>query len=1055
MKLVRQRVLRRKEGKIDHIYEIDLCEVARNKYVINFRSGKPGGRLQEGTKTVFPVYHSVAEKIFNDLVESKLKEGYTTGDGQKIVEIAREEKSEGKLSNANRARKEAILNHLKRASQGEEVKGKWKLSRIIWRAGEMKLTEAVPHLIRLAGQGDDMQQYSLVWALGRCVAPETLQSVLQVLFHYYGNDSHPEKVRRIATAALCCLQKDKADDTFLQSLLDTLPSGLQELIRGNDPEGLAQKIQEYLFELKTTSNDYLTTLYHLSWKYPQIHATLAEILTELPLKPNYFQQIRHIFKAAEFREDGEIYGLLAYRFEKTAAYYTSRGYWRRYCYTQDGEYIKNRNEEIKKEQPRIAYSHKTREYFRNRIIRTLRRAGELQGSSYPELATGILLQFNDAVDSAKPYKTTFYRYAYRPFRRIEHHIHYDSYAKYHIFNFMLYTNSPRYELKKGAEAWNCVSPYEPGQPATDVREEAFPELWNRAPQCLLKLLLNSHCQRVHEFAVKAFRDVPDYASLVSIEQIISMLGFPYAVTNELALELAKQHYSAVHPNKELVRALVTCLYHPARAAAMQWIEESRIFFSDDSNFVCDLIFSPYPDVRQWTRTLLPTYTFSEFQEKAIITRTISALLALAKEEIEEELIRDVGEILLLTFPGKIYKIGLEVIRDLLQHPSLEMQALAGKILLKHATAAKDLPEDLFLALLQATAPQIRALGVQLLGQLPDDVLFTREQMLASFCISELPEIRNAVRPIMKRLAATRKAFGDKLVKQLATVFLFKESYEGLHQDLYDLFTESFSESLDVIEHTTAWKLLNSKYLQANRLGRYLLNTTLNINTFTMRQIVKLSRSELHELREAAWNFYRRTPERIKQEQEEALRIVDADWDDTRNFAFEYFRTTFTEDDWTPDLLVSLCDSGRADVQAFGRAMITRFFDETHGADYLLKLSQHPSADLQLFATNYLEGFATDNLERFQKLEPYFITILSQVNKGRVAKDRILHFLRTEAMKDEDTAQIAVRILTRQSLTLAIGDKATCIETLRDIQKIYPAIETPIAIKDVPVYENKD
>ncbi|MCP4113715.1 MAG: hypothetical protein GY749_50675, partial [Desulfobacteraceae bacterium] len=365
-----------------------------------------------------------------------------------------------------------------------------------------------------------------------------------------------------------------------------------------------------------------------------------------------------------------------------------------------------------------------------------------------------------------------------------------------------------------------------------------------------------------------------------------------------------------------------------------------------------------------------------------------------------------------------------------------------------------LPDDVFMALLRSKSSHVRAIGVQLLGKLPDEILLTKEVVLANFCISEIPDIREAVKPIIGRLSAKSREFADRLVEQFHTVFLFKEAYEGLHKYLYKLFTEELSGSLGHIDQKTVWKLLRSKYEQANRLGCFLLNTTADASTLNIRQLLELANSEIYELREFVWNFYKSNTEFIKDNKEGAISILDSDWDDTRAFAFEYFRASFGENDWTPELMVSICDSVRDDVEAFGREMITRFFDESHGPDYLLKLSQHPSADVQLYASNYLDRFAAGSRERIEQLESYFITVLSQVNKGRAAKSRILHFLRSEAMKDESSARIAARVLTRQSVTFAIGDKASCIEILLDICKKYPRIETPVKIREALVYETR-
>jgi hypothetical protein len=106
--------------------------------------------------------------------------------------------------------------------------------------------------------------------------------------------------------------------------------------------------------------------------------------------------------------------------------------------------------------------------------------------------------------------------------------------------------------------------------------------------------------------------------------------------------------------------------------------------------------------------------------------------------------------------------------------------------------------------------------------------------------------------------------------------------------------------------------------------------------------------------------------------------------------------------------------------------------------------------LQLFATNYLERFAANDAARLQALTPYFISVLSRVNRARVAKDRVLNFLAAEAIKSDAAAKIVAHILTRQSVTMAIGDKATAIETMLTLHQHYPALALPLQIKPAEV-----
>ena len=50
-------------------------------YLVNFRFGRRGQTLQEGTKTPAPVSREAADKIFDSVVVSKLNDGYRRMDG--------------------------------------------------------------------------------------------------------------------------------------------------------------------------------------------------------------------------------------------------------------------------------------------------------------------------------------------------------------------------------------------------------------------------------------------------------------------------------------------------------------------------------------------------------------------------------------------------------------------------------------------------------------------------------------------------------------------------------------------------------------------------------------------------------------------------------------------------------------------------------------------------------------------------------------------------------------------------------------------------------------
>ena len=84
------------------------------------------------------------------------------------------------------------------------------------------------------------------------------------------------------------------------------------------------------------------------------------------------------------------------------------------------------------------------------------------------------------------------------------------------------------------------------------------------------------------------------------------------------------------------------------------------------------------------------------------------------------------------------------------------------------------------------------------------------------------------------------------------------------------------------------------------------------------------------------------------------------------------------------------------------------------------------------------------------MSPYFVSILSRVNKSRLAKDRVLGFLKAEAIKHPESAQTISEILARISATCAIGDRAKTIEAMVELHEAYPEIELPIELQTTEV-----
>ena len=586
---------------------------------------------------------------------------------------------------------------------------------------------------------------------------------------------------------------------------------------------------------------------------------------------------------------------------------------------------------------------------------------------------------------------------------------------------------------------------------TGGAEESFPKLWDRQPETALRLLLESCCQPVHVFAGKLLRDRPDVLATLTTDAIVVLLGSPYPTTVRLAVTVAADRYDPANPDIDLVVALANGCDVEGRTLARDWISAQPEWFLAEGYAIAALLLSPQGDMRSFARELLQAAVLPEPAIQTLLARLLSAAIAL--EASQAELATELCSFLFETFAAQLQHLGLPVITDLLQHPLESLQILGGNILANHAIAVADLPSFYIDALLSSPHATVRSLGMELFGRFPEAALRDRAPLLLAFATHELPDLRESVRPVLRKLAIGNTTFAMRLTDELARALLVREKHEGVHALLVKLLVEDLPNWEEYVSLATARKLLRSKFSAAQELGGRALQRRDRDWTehLTTTEIVRLASHEILAVREAAWKLMQCILPRVRGSETEMLagiRILESTWEDSRSFGTTFFGSEFDREDFTPTVLVALCDSNHPDVRSFGRGQIDRYFQSEDGPEYLLRFSEHPSTDMQLFAANYLETYAAGNLERLQQLRFFFTCLLARVNRGRVAKQKAIAFLESEARKSEEAARLAIEILEPLSATFAVGDRAAAVRVLLDIHRAYPNLPSRLHVKPV-------
>ena len=1086
MQLLKQSKLFFKEGNSDKVYEVDLCQTGADQYVVNFRYGRRGATLKEGTKTDKPVALSLAEETFNALEVEKRKKGYQT-EAEMFQPLPTFEFDKNSIQTPQ----SAILQRLQAFAEGKEspFKTDWKTSRVIWRAGELRMKEAVPFIIRLTDRGDEMQRYSALWALGRCGD----ESAARTLSVYFSNQKYSEKIRRIAGEGL---MHTLAGDELLKHIeifFNRLPDAFKESITQSNHEQISSLLQERVInQAKQPDYQFLEDLYMVAFDKPFLKKAIAQILTVIPLRPSYFKTVRHIYKLAELRDDVAVLGVIACRIEQTPAMFnsaTSSSYYDEEDSREASKWIMELGQsikiksELKKKNSRIAFSEQTKNYFQRRAMRHLNELGAAQDSNYVKLAVAILLQYDVKNNYSAPYSTQRYdwymvRGSY--FHRI-YQTNFPAYSKSNLFNKILYGNSDKIEFK--SKQWRfigekLISDNGPSKPnvsnlnvpnesnskeggflnrffdrifsskpkdsvekneevsiekiaetqltnteQTSKREELYPELWDKVPQAYVQLLLQAKVEEIHQFACNDLLQHPDYQTIKSkIDKnvIQLLLGSDFETPALYGLSLVKERITVEEDNFWL-EILLKSPHPEAMRFALELMDKDPKKYLQDSNLVLVLMTSEVEDVRKWVAEKLSQNRLSEVQQQVLLGRVISYLSVIHENnDANNTIIKSVAETTLKSCSDVLPALSNASIADLLQKEVEETQSFAVKIIiLKNVEPSA----EVLVSLLTSSFAEVRKVGGELLNEL-------------------LPSLQN------------NREYLAQLVSYLVPSLMRKESCEGLHQDIATLLQNQLANHLNAVDLQTTIRLIHANYTPAQEVGLSILQKHTDSNNMTMRQIVQFGSHEIQSVRDFAKDFYRNNLARIKFEREESIRILDAKWDDTRGFAMDFFRNNFTSEDWSPEVLISIVDSVRPDIQQFGRELISRFFEEGSGEEYLLKLSQHPSPSVQLFATNYLERFATDNSEHLEALAFYFRSVLMRVYQGRIAKSRSFNFLHTEGLKSETNANLVSEILSDVSATNSIEDKARCITILRDFNRIYTSLKLPLQVLDFELIENK-
>ncbi|MEZ4238225.1 MAG: hypothetical protein R3F59_19160 [Myxococcota bacterium] len=993
MKVVRhRRLVRGLHGAPDReVYEVDLCEVSPDAFVVNFRAHR-AGRISEGSRPDLPVPEAQAARIFDRLVAQQISRGFV--DAEAEAEAVAEPEAPAGAEPPDDPRAAALVAML----QGERVGWTRDPNVLIWRAGELRIRAAAPVVAAIDPRPIDMRAWNIARALLRMGDPTTIGAARAIL-----DGAWPAWVHAMARHAVAVLAEGRARGVPAPG------AG-----RGARPGArLAESGQvRAAFDALGENAGLLDRLYLVSEPEP-----FRAFLELAPTRGPGFLGIRRVLKLAEARADGEVWGLLVRKIERDSR--------------AGGDRHRLPNQ-------RLSYAAGgTRRYLRRRSWRILRRLGEAGlGEDYVAMATGLLLAYRDELGQpAAP--------ASGSRRRLRARLRSGPqllFARDWAFVNVLYANDPRIEcdtLRLTARLRGT------GGSADGARGEAFPHLWDEAPERLAELLDRSRTLAVHRFAARALRANPDTWPRIPVRRLVGWFSAPYVDTVRLAAEIAVTRYDPEHPDLELVQLLLDCEHAEPRVIAEGWVRADPAPFLGDARFVTALVLSPQPTTRRLALELLTSASLLPEHAAEVVAEVVRTALRAQPDDPRSDLFRDAAAVLVGAFGPIVAALPLEQVADLVRHPVEGVAELGARILLVHAVPAAELPDELLAAAMTSPFAAVRGIGVRLYGQLPDAVLAERFRVLVHLATHAESDVRIGARPIIARLTRSNPGFARVLLAALIPV-LCAPGPEGMHRDVLRLLRTDLADALTGIPPALVFRLLRASETSVQELGGELLRTNVDPSEITPAQLAVLANSDVAGVRRTAWLMLRARVDAMRAEPESCSRSS------TGAEPTAASRPSHTSRSRSASSTSARGRPGRLRQRARRRAGVRAAPRRpTLRPRGRLALPRPPRAapvraTCSASRPPGAESQAAGDPERIARLVPFLVGVLAVPNRGRVAKQRVLAFLEGQ-LADPACAAVLAPVVAELVLTVATSHRARYVAMLADLHRRYPDLAVPLQV----------
>jgi hypothetical protein len=349
------------------------------------------------------------------------------------------------------------------------------------------------------------------------------------------------------------------------------------------------------------------------------------------------------------------------------------------------------------------------------------------------------------------------------------------------------------------------------------------------------------------------------------------------------------------------------------------------------------------------------------------------------------------------------------------------------------------------ALIADDRPAPRELGQRFLHRATS--IWTRDpDRIIQFLAIPHGDIRPVVVELARDALRANPALRQILAPRILAILRQPEPAEGAHDGYAQLACSALLQELNTLLSVAELVELVFKGSPAGQsvAGELLQRRPEAMAELRLERLVALAQHPVLTVRQAAHGLLRSALDLLRNDPAALFVLVESDWADTRNLAFELVRQI----DLAVlglDGLLGLLDSNRVDVQDLGKELVRKNLDHLHADEMVFRLAQHPHPNMRHFVLDLVEKHLPGGAGSLAQLGRFFRAAIFDSWPQRAVKHRVIDVLQRRGLQDASQAAVAAGILGDAVHLHGRADSERALEALVRIKLAYPEVEAGVTL----------